>query len=172
MESFLRYILRWPSMERLVADHLWVWGMCQSLHFVGMCLLLGAVGILDLRLLGMVKELPIGAVKRLVPWGVFGFALTLASGFVFVGGIYSNVGIHPYVVLMSDVYLQWKLIFVILAGINLLAFYVTGMARTVEALGPGADAPPLAKIFAGTSLFLWIGVMFFARLIPAGKFQP
>jgi hypothetical protein len=65
-----------------------------------------------------------------------------------------------------------KLLFVLLAGINLLMFYVTGMSRIVDELGPGADAPPLAKVIAGTSLFLWIGVMYFARLIPAGKFQP
>ena len=41
--------------------------------------------------------------------------------------------------------------------------------RRLEA---GEDAPPLAKFFAGASLFLWIAVMYFARLIPSGKFQP
>ena len=172
MESLLRYWLRWPSVERLIYDHLWVWGVCQSLHFVGMALLIGTVGMLDLRLLGMAKELPIATLKRLIPWGVFGFVLCLVTGLVFVTGMYANINIHPYVVLTSDVFLQLKLLFVVLAGLNLLAFYVSGMSRAVDRLGAGGDAPLLAKVIAGVSLFLWIGVMYFARLIPSGKFQP
>jgi hypothetical protein len=149
-----------------------VWGVAQSLHFVGMALLVGTVGILDLRLLGMAKEFPVAAIKKLIPWGVFGFVLCLATGLLFVTGIYANINIHPYVVLKSDVFLQLKLGFVVLAGINLLAFYVTGMSRAVDRLEAGGDAPPLAKVFAGASLCIWIAVMYFARLIPSGKFQP
>jgi len=172
MEPLLRYWLRWPSVEQIIYKHLWVWGVCQSLHFVGMVLLIGTVGILDLRLLGMAKELPVAALKRLIPWGVFGFVICLVTGFVFVTGMYANVNIHPYVVLTSDVFLQLKLLFVLLAGLNLLAFYVTGMSKAVDRLAPGDDAPPLAKVFAGVSLGFWIAVMYFARLIPSGKFQP
>ena len=172
MESLLRYWLRWPGVERLIYDHLWLWGVCQSLHFVGMTLLIGTVGMLDLRLLGMAKELPIATLKRLIPWGVFGFMLCLATGLVFVTGMYANINVHPYIVLTSDVFLQLKLLFVVLAGLNLLAFYVTGVSRAVDRIGAGGDAPVLAKVIAGISLSLWIGVMYFARLIPSGKFQP
>ena len=172
MELFLRYWLRWPSVEHVIYKHLWVWGVCQSLHFVGMALLIGSVGILDLRLLGIAKELPVAAVKRLIPWGVFGFVICLATGLVFVTGMYANINVHPYVVLSSDVFLQLKLLFMLLAGINLLTFYVTGMSRAVDRMAPGDDAPRLAKVLAGASLCFWIAVMYFARLIPSGKFQP
>ena len=172
MEPFLRYWLRWPSVEHLIYGHLWVWGVCQSLHFVGMVLLIGTVGLLDLRMLGFAKELRPAAMQKLIPWGVFGFVLCLATGFIFVTGIYANINIHPYVVLTSDVFLQLKLLFVLLAGVNLLAFYVTGTARAVDLLKPGEAASSLAKVFAGASLFFWIAVMYFARLIPSGKFQP
>ena len=103
---------------------------------------------------------------------MFGFALCFATGFVFIGGMQANVNVHPYVVLTSDVYLQLKLLFVLLAGLNLLAFYLTGMSRAADRLGPDDEAPVLAKVIAAASLSLWIGVMYFARLIPAGKFQP
>jgi hypothetical protein len=172
MEAFLRYWLRWPSVEHLIYGHLWVWGVCQSLHFVGMALLIGTVGILDLRLLGMAKGFPVAALKKLIPWGVFGFILCLATGLLFVTGIYANINVHPYVVLTSDVFLQLKLLFVVLAGVNLLLFYVTGMNAAVDRIDAGEDAPLLAKYFAGASLVLWIAVMYFARLIPSGKFQP
>jgi hypothetical protein len=172
MEQFLRYWMRWPSVEAIFYKYLWAWGVCQSLHFVGMALLIGTVGILDLRMLGMAKALPPAQLKKLIPWGVFGFFLCLATGFMFVTGIYANINVHPYVVLMSDVFLQLKLLFVVLAGLNLLAFYVSGVSKVVDDLHPGDAAPPLAKFFAGASLFCWIAVMYFARLIPSGKFQP
>jgi hypothetical protein len=69
---------------------------------------------------------------------------------------------------MTDPWLQLKLIFIFLAGMNVLAFYLTGTARAVDVLESGADAPPLAKVIAGTSLFLWLGVVYFGRLIPWG----
>jgi hypothetical protein len=137
-----------------------------------MILLIGTAGILDMRLLGMARHIPVAALKRLVPWGVFGFVICLATGFIFVGGMYANLTIHPFVVLRNDVFLQLKLLFVLLAGLNLLAFYITGMSKAVDRVGAGDDAPALAKIFAGASLVFWIAVMYFARLIPSGKFQP
>jgi hypothetical protein len=79
-----------------------------------------------------------------------------------------NVNIHPYVALQIDLYLQVKLLFIALAGINLLVFYQSGMSRVVDRLGPGDDAPPLAKAIGGTSLFLWVGVVFWGRLVPWG----
>jgi hypothetical protein len=69
---------------------------------------------------------------------------------------------------MTDIWLDLKLLFIFLAGINLLAFYLTGMSRAVDGLGPGDDAPPLAKVIAGTSLFLWLAVIYVGRLIPWG----
>jgi hypothetical protein len=73
-----------------------------------------------------------------------------------------------YDVLTTDIWLDLKLLFLFLAGINLLVFYKTGMSRVVDDLGPGEDAPFLAKAIAGASLFLWLGVIYFGRLIPWG----
>ena len=168
MESFFRYWFRWPALE-VFMNTPWAWPLCETLHFIGLCLLIGIVGSFDLRLLGVAKGLPLAALKRLLPWGVFGFVLCLITGGMFVGGLGANlVGDNAFDVIMRDIYLQLKLIFIFLAGLNLLAFYLTGMARAVDALGPGDDAPPLAKIIAGTSLFLWVGVVVFGRLIPLG----
>jgi hypothetical protein len=149
--------------------YVWAWPLGETLHFIGVSLLVGIVGMYDLRVLGMAKGLPLAALKRLLPWGVFGFALCAMTGFMFVGGMGANLfQTHPYDVLLTDVWLQLKLLFIFLAGVNLLAFYLTGMVRAVDTLGPGDDAPLLAKSIAGTSLFLWIGVVVCGRLIPRG----
>ena len=166
MAMFLRYWLKWPSVEAVMGLP-WGWPICETFHFVGLCLLLGVVGTFDLRLLGVAKDLPIAPLRRLLPWGVFGFALCVVTGALFVTGVGANLpGANGYNVIARDIYLQLKLIFIALAGLNLLAFYLTGVSDRVDALGPGADAPPLAKAIAGISIFLWLGVIVFGRLIP------
>jgi hypothetical protein len=168
MADVLRYWLRWPSLEVFMLLP-WAWPLSETLHFIGLCLLIGIVGTYDLRVLGLGKGLPPAALKRLLPWGVFGFALCLVTGALFVGGIGANlVGDNAYDVIARDVYLQLKLLFILFAGLNVLAFYLTGAARAVDALGPNDDAPLRARVIAGMSLFLWIGVVVFGRLIPEG----
>jgi hypothetical protein len=114
------------------------------------------------------KGLPVAPFRRLLPWGVFGFVLCALSGSVFVTGVYANTSSDPYVVLTTDLWLQLKLLFIFLAGLNLLAFYASGISQVVDKLGAGDDAPPLAKAIAGASLFLWLSVVYFGRLIPWG----
>lgn len=166
--SFLEYWLRWPVVENLLAAHRWLWPLCETLHFVGLILLVGIVGMFDLRLLGVAKRLPVAPLRRLLPWAVFGLVLSVASGLVFVTGLMNNVNIHPWVALQIDRYLQIKLVFIGLAGVNLLVFYQSGVSRVCDGLGAGDDAPPLAKAIAGVSLFLWVGVIYWGRLVPWG----
>lgn len=168
MADLVAYWLRWPAMETLMG-HVWAWPLCETLHFIGLALLVGIVGVFDLRLLGVARALPLAPLRLLLPWAVVGFGLCVISGLAFVTGLGANLaGTHPYDVLVTNVILQLKLVFIFLAGLNLLAFYLTGMSRTVDRLGPGDDAPPLAKAIAGTSLFLWIGVVWLGRLVPWG----
>lgn len=166
MESLLRYWLRWPSLEVFMSSP-WAWPLCETFHFIGLCLLIGAIGMYDMRVLGLGKGIPLVALKRLLPWGVLGFIFCLVTGALFVGGIGANlVGDNAYDVIKRDTYLQVKLLFIVLAGVNLSAFYLTGAARAVDDLGPDDDAPLRAKVIAGTSLFLWFGVIICGRLIP------
>jgi hypothetical protein len=168
MEAFLRTWLEWPSVAHFIERYTWAWPLGETFHFFGIILLIGGVGMFDLRLLGFAKQLPVAAVRRLLPWGVTGFLVCLATGFMFVTGVRANVPMSPYDVIRTNPWLQLKFVFIALAGLNLLAFYVTGMDRVVDRLGPGDNAPPLAKAIAFTSLFLWLGVIYFGRLIPEG----
>ena len=52
----------WLASTRLsgfVNGHSWVWPACETLHFMGLTLLIGNVGLMDLRLLGVEKRLPL-----------------------------------------------------------------------------------------------------------------
>ena len=136
----------------------WLWPLCETLHFMGMALLIGVISVLDLRMLGVAKGLPIGPIARLLPWGIGGFLLNLCTGCVFYAGDPLQYSANPA--------FQLKMLFVALAGVNVLIFYVTGLRRAVDSVGGGEDAPVGAKILGAASLFLWVGVLYWGRMLP------
>jgi hypothetical protein len=156
------YVARWlhnsPLGWAAAGGWPWLWAACESLHFMGMALLIGAVGLLDARMLGLFKGLPIAPLERLVPWGVLGFVINLATGIVFFAG-----APEQYV---QNIAFGLKMLFVLLAGVNVSLFYLTGLSRRVDRLGAGEDAPMAAKLIAGASLFLWFGVLYWGRMLP------
>ena len=163
-ETFLQIAF----IEDLITTYRWVWPINEVVRFIGLILLVGIVTLFDLCLLGVAKRMPYAPMQRLMPWAVLGFVLCVASGMVFVTGLWANVQIHPVEALVIDRFLQLKLLFIGLAGLNLFALSRSGIAAQVEALGPGDDAPPVAKLIGATSLFLWVGVVYWGRLIPWG----
>jgi len=136
----------------------WLWPALETLHFIGMALLVGIVGLLDLRMMGFFKGLPVGPLERLIPWGIFGFAINLISGVLFFTG-------DPFQYI-HNVAFWLKLLFIAAAGVNALCFYVTGLHRRVDATWPWQDVPFIAKVVGATSLLLWIGVMYWGRMLP------
>lgn len=143
-------------LSSFVASYWWAWPLAETLHFLGLSLLIGVIGILDLRMLGMAKGLSVRSMHRLVPWGVLGFVLNLVSGISFVAA-------DPGRFLPSG-YFQVKLILIVAAGINVLVFYLTLYRESLE-WGPEADVPASAKIVAVTSLLLWSAVTIIGRFM-------
>jgi hypothetical protein len=134
----------------------WAWPVCESIHFIGLSLLLGTVGFFDLRLLGFARRIPLAALHRLIPLGVGGFVMNAATGVCFLAGTPDQYFINAA--------FQAKVLFFLVAGLNVAAFYLL-MFRRVRQVGPGEQAPLLARIIGGVSLCCWIGVMTAGRLL-------
>jgi hypothetical protein len=152
---------KWLNATKLawfVIHYSWVWPASETLHFIGLAMLIGVIALMDLRLLGMAKRLPFAPLHRLLPFAVAGFGICLTTGTLFFAG-------DPFQYIHNNVF-WFKMLFIALAGTNVLAFYFTGIFRTVEKLGPGEEAPGSAKVIAAVSLFLWIGVMYLGRMLP------
>ena len=62
----------------------WLWPASESLHFIGLCMLIGGAGLLDLRLMGMFRGLAIRHVKALMPWAIGGFLINAVTGTLFL----------------------------------------------------------------------------------------
>jgi len=145
----------------VIDSSMWVWPILEDFHFIGLILLFGSIGVLSLRIAGFFKQLPVAPLHRFIPWGIGGFAINVVTGFLFYLGM-------PGFYNMNFVF-QLKIFTIFVAGVILLLFYCTSAFRTLERLGPGEDAPALAKFLAIASIVLWIAVIVLGRYIPFGE---
>lgn len=134
-----------------------VWALLEDLHFVGLALLLAGTGVLNLRVLGFLKQFPLSPVYRLLGWAVAGLAINIVTGMLFF------LGMPYFYVYNLDFHV--KMFAVVLAGVNLL-LHCTLLFPDCDHLGPDQDAPPLAKLFAGSSIVLWLAVIVLGRYMP------
>jgi hypothetical protein len=135
----------------------WLWPLCETIHFIGLAVLVGIAGFFDLRLLGMFKRVPISACKEFMPWAMFGFSLNLMSGLIFLT-------IFPAQYAYSQAW--WlKVLFLCIAGANALIFE-TGFGKRAAALPAGVDSPIAFKMIGGVSLVSWFFVLYFGRMLP------
>ena len=156
LDSFSMW-LKSTALSGLILHYSWIWPTCETLHFVGLALLVGTVGLADLRMLGMAKGLRFSGLHRLIRWGIAGFIINVITGAAFFIGA-------PFQYVHNTVF-HFKIVFIFLAGINALIFEFKVLPHMKD-LGPGEDATFAAKVIAATSLFLWVGVMFFGRMLP------
>jgi hypothetical protein len=135
----------------------WLWPACESLHFIGLCILIGGAGLLDLRLIGLFRGIAIRHVKALMPWAIGGFGINAVTGSLFLI-------MQPHLYLSSAVW--WtKVAFLGVAGANAL-FFETRLAVPALALHPDADTSMSMKVIGAVSLFSWFAVLYCGRMLP------
>ena len=141
----------------VIENGAWIWPMLETLHFLGLSLLLGTVGLFDLRVLGLARSIPPETLHKLIPIGIAGYAVNVLTGIMFFSGFPEQY--------FYNASFWWKGTFMAIAGINVALFYLTASFREVNALPAGADAPFRAKMIAGTSLGAWAAVLICGRLL-------
>jgi len=135
----------------------WLWPASESLHFIGLCMLIGGAGLLDLRLMGMFRGLHIRHIKALMPWAMAGFVINAVTGALFLV-------MQPHLYLTSAVWWS-KVTFLVIAGLN-AALFETRLAVPALAMHPDADTPRQLKIVGAVSLFSWFAVLYCGRMLP------
>jgi hypothetical protein len=133
----------------------WVWATCETLHFVGLCLLFTVVLLLDMRMLGMMKSVSFAALYQLLPLGMLGFGINLITGMAFFIAA-PNQYVH-------NVTFFWKIVFVVLGGFNVLYFMLDDQPWSVKS---GDEAPLGAKMWAASAIFIWVLVLFCGHMLP------
>jgi hypothetical protein len=153
-----------PALERFgietgifaMMNSKWGWPIAESIHFTGLCLLMAAVGMFDLRMLGVAKGVSMTALHRMVPIGVLGWLMCVVTGVLF---FLTAPGQYLY-----NPAWQTKMALMGIAGVNMVVFYLVA-AKAMQATGPDDDAPWQVKVFAAVSLACWLGVIIGGRWI-------
>lgn len=143
------------KVGKFVTGVKWVWPTLQTLHFMGLTILMGVVFIVDLRILGAIKNVSFVAVHRLLPWGILGFGLNLLTGMCYFIAT-------PFQYTQNPTF-YWKIALVMLAGANAIYFTVFDDPWN---LTPGGEATLKTKMMALSAAVLWIGVMFCGLMLP------
>lgn len=137
------------SLADALARSAWAYPLLESLHIVGIALLLGNLVLLELRIWGRSPELPPLALARLaLPLVLAGFALVAATGLAMFAS-------RPAELLANPAF-TWKLGLVAAAAANAALFH---MRDGLERLDGWARAQ------TALSLGLWVGAIILGRWI-------
>jgi hypothetical protein len=156
MTSFAVWLKSTPISE-LIRYYPWLWPICESIHFIGLALVIGIAGLFDLRLMGLLRRIPVSAAKDLMPFAIAGFAMNLVTGTIFFVGAPDQYVNNPA--------LWAKVLFIGIAGLNAM-FFETTLGARVLTMGPGEDTPVSFKIVGFVSLLAWMGVLYWGRMLP------
>jgi len=126
----------------------------QSVHLVGLTVLLATILVLDLRIAGMgMMDWPLAGLERqLRPWTIGAVTLVILSGvLIFLGTPAKYLASNPF---------RFKM-----AMLGLAILFHVGLVRKFVTVEPGGRAPRLRMVVAGLSLTLWFLVGWAGRAI-------
>jgi hypothetical protein len=141
-----------------IRQSLYIFPFLESLHVVGLAMVVGTIAILDLRMLGVASiRRPVSAIARDVEkWAWAAFALTVVTGGLMFA---TNAGVYYH-----NIFFRLKMAMLGLAGLNVLMFEV--MARgSLPQWNTDRKAPPAGRAAAIVSLLLWVAIIFMGRWI-------
>lgn len=138
---------------------IWTYGLLNLGHIIGISTLFGAVLLLDLKLIGLWRSIPVASLIRpTVPLASIGFALAVTSGIMMLSFNTTEYHGNPFI------YAKFPIIIVGL--INVAIVQRLGAWRRAAA---GETALPgdqkVLKVAGALSLLIWTSVLACGRLI-------
>jgi hypothetical protein len=141
---------------RFMREALWAYPLTEAAHIAGLALLFGSIVVVDLRLLGLGRRIPVGALTALaVPWSLTGFLVAATSGLAMFTA-------HAAEFLEQPVF-QLKMGLILAGGVNAALLHRGPLRRLVD--DSYADPPARVRAAAAASILLWLGVITCGRLL-------
>ena len=145
------------SLGVALRESVWVYPLVETIHIVGFALLVGSIFVVDLRLLGVRRDVALAPLLRFVlPVTLTCLLLVVPSGLLlFAAHANDLVGNRAFIV---------KIMLLFAAATNALMFHVGPYRAEVDA-DPGMPPRGSTRVFATVSIVLWIAVLVAGRLI-------
>jgi hypothetical protein len=158
LEALLVWLEGSPLGQLMRASGVWAYGIVNLVHILGVATLLGAVLLLDLRLLGIWRRVPLAMLERpAVSLGKSGFAIAVVSGLCLVTTNATEYLGNPFVPI--------KFAAIGLGVVNVLGVQrlTVWRERHVEPLPPRTRAT--LAVAGGVSLACWLAAASAGRMI-------
>jgi Family of unknown function (DUF6644) len=136
-----------------------LFGEVAAVHLIGVGLLFGSIVVLDLRLLGLSRSIPVRRLAaHVLPWTLLSFLLIVPTGLtMFVA--------HAGRLIASRLFAM-KMGLIFAGGVNAAVFHA-GVFRGSAAWDTGRAPPAAARAAAALSLVIWIAVIVCGRMLVA-----
>jgi hypothetical protein len=157
MADFVTWLRTTPLSEAFRAPEAWLWPVFESIHFLGLALVLGVAGFFDLRLLGFMKRIPVWKAAQFLPLAMLGVGLNAVTGAYFYIA-------EPFQYSFNIAW-WYKVAAIALAVANAVFFQLMLKSR-MAALRDEEDTPTSYKIVGAVSLLAWLNVLFWGRMLP------
>jgi hypothetical protein len=153
LEQFFVNMEQWP-VSKAIGESLWIYPLVQALHLVVMAFFMGAVMIVNLRLmgLGLTGSSLSQVAKSARPWIIGGFIMMFLTG---LPQLMQNASREYY----SEYF--WRKMYFVLAGLILMAISLTYMRGRAEGSRLGVGV----RVIGVLGLVMWANVIVAARLI-------
>lgn len=152
MLPYFEWMNNWP-VSTAIRESVWMSPMVNVAHLAALVMFVGAVLIVDLKLVGNDEGTPVDAIARgAEPWLVLGFVLLLLTG---VPQLISNALREYY-----SIFFWFKMVVMVVA----LVFTFT-IRRRVTLAPAGQVGAATRKLVGVLSIVLWAAVAIPARLI-------
>jgi hypothetical protein len=138
----------WTPIAALKAN-VYAYPVFEVMHLVAISTVFGTILIVDLRLLGLMRQLDANALaKAVIPWTLIGFLLALATGLTMFTMRISEMIANPMFIA--------KICLLFAAGTNAAVLHARGTIDT---------ASLATRSQAALSIMIWIAVIFCGRWI-------
>ena len=132
-----------------------IYPIANLVHLLGLVMLVGGIGILDLRLAGLFRRIPVEPLSSAItPIALAGLVLMIPSG--------ATMFAADAAALVNSATFRLKLILIALALANAIAFRIVWRKQFERW---DANPPPLGRLMAATSILLWLSVAALGRWI-------
>lgn len=151
--------LRWLEKEPLgawVRESEWGYPIVLCAHAVGMGIVVGALLMINARVLGFGRNVAIMQMRGLTQVAWLGFLINAVSGLLLYFGNARRLTETPAY--------QIKIALLIVGGWMVWLLWRT-LAVEPEAMAENADASRKLKLIAGASTLVWVAVIFAGRTI-------
>jgi len=164
--SLLAYCEWLAATQGSIALHesMYMYPIVESSHVLALMLFVGFAAILDLRLLGLIlKRVPVSQVAdRLLPWTIAGFVVMVITGVL----LFYAIPVRSY----QSIFFRAKVIFLVLAGLNVWFFHTRVFTRIAE-WDHDVITPKAARRAGLASLILWGAIIVAGRMIAYNWFD-